>query len=62
MYLVDSSLECCSAKIQLMDTYGFTENQSDAIIDMRTKGFCRNERMKAKEDLIKLQKELEMLS
>ena len=62
MYLVDSSLECCSAKIQLMDTYGYTENQSDAIMDMRTKGFCRNERMKAKEDLIKLQKELEMLS
>ena len=50
-YIVEHALESIDAKIQIMQQFKFSENQAQAIIDMRVRAFSVDEREKIANEL-----------
>ena len=50
-YIVDHALDSIDAKIQIMQQFKFSENQAQAIIDMRVRAFSVDEREKIANEL-----------
>lgn len=50
-YIVEHALDSIDAKIQIMQQFKFSENQAQAIIDMRVRAFSVDEREKIANEL-----------
>ena len=50
-YIGEHALDSIAAKIQIMQQFNFSENQAQAIIDMRVRAFSVSEREKIANEL-----------